>query len=525
MVSGAKTWLDAAAYFLVTILGFSFLFFLGLPFASHRETYWWLAMVHTEPVSYSLSFISSTYRPLHQVATWLGYIVLDHGGFPTSPLRQTLIQLVIYGCFVAAWWLIYLSAPRRRVFAVLACIVGGVFFSGYVQLFHVHGNAYVPPMLLLGALLWAGSKGLLDRYAGMFAAIATCLVLWHPFTPALFVGVYGGYYLQTWRSRRFAELLRGGIYIAAGIAAIGLVLVVLPRMWPGAAGLVVQTAKRPLGERLFAFVASYQTNEVNRVASVVAFALSMVTVAGARVSPRWKIVAAAAVTLLAALCLRNGIPLVLVWVGASAFKLLTLRQWRLMGLLGTVSLFPFGGGIGSPIHSLFALIVCTYVAQLELDGAEEMLSRVKVPLVAAAVIAAAVLVVAIRAGINVPIVGSAARPLLVERERTYQLENVLAWLRQSRYCGYTLSFVDAAGNPADSMESAINRTSRPPAALGDVREWWSRVGSCNHNATAARDGTVTVIFDDHALRGAEGVYTVPGRYARDATVWVQRGPD
>src|SRR4051812_47390625 len=62
---------DVFAYFLLTVLGFSFWFFVAVPFGSHRETYWWLATVHQHQFAHALSFISSTYRPLHQAATWL----------------------------------------------------------------------------------------------------------------------------------------------------------------------------------------------------------------------------------------------------------------------------------------------------------------------------------------------------------------------------------------------------------------------------------------------------------------------
>ena len=71
----------------------------------------------------------------------------------------------------------------------------------------------------------------------------------------------------------------------------------------------------------------------------------------------------------------------------------------------------------------------------------------------------------IRVGIKVPIVTRVASPLLTERERTYQLEHILAWLHNSDYCGYEIAFVENAGSPIDSVESAITRRNRPPAAL------------------------------------------------------------
>ena len=108
---------------------------------------------HAHDFSYAFGVISSTYRPLAQGTTWLAFKILDPSIFPTSVLRQALLQGCIYGMFVLAWWLIYSAAPLRRVFAVIAFIAGGVFFSGYVHLFHIYGIFYIPVMLTLGVSL------------------------------------------------------------------------------------------------------------------------------------------------------------------------------------------------------------------------------------------------------------------------------------------------------------------------------------------------------------------------------------
>jgi hypothetical protein len=71
-------------YFLLTVMGFSFWFFMAAPFASHRESYWWLGMVQSEPFARAFSFISKTYRPLAQGTSWLGFMVLDPNTFNCS---------------------------------------------------------------------------------------------------------------------------------------------------------------------------------------------------------------------------------------------------------------------------------------------------------------------------------------------------------------------------------------------------------------------------------------------------------
>ena len=56
--------IETLSYFIVTLLGFSFWFFMAVPFASHRESYWWLAMTPTHGFATAFSVISVTYRPV-----------------------------------------------------------------------------------------------------------------------------------------------------------------------------------------------------------------------------------------------------------------------------------------------------------------------------------------------------------------------------------------------------------------------------------------------------------------------------
>src|SRR6202035_5167897 len=144
---------------------------------------------------------SSTYRPLAQVVSWLGFRILNPSIFPISVLHQALLQGFVYGMFILAWWLIYSAAPQRRLFALVAFVVGGVFFSGYVHLFHIYGMFYVPVILTLGALLLFLASGKFEKREVWFAVIATALAFWHPFATAMFIGFYFGFYVDTFRQR------------------------------------------------------------------------------------------------------------------------------------------------------------------------------------------------------------------------------------------------------------------------------------------------------------------------------------
>ena len=95
---------QALAYFTLAVAGFSFWFLIGAPFASHRESYNWLAIVWRGELLDSLGMLNgTTWRPLAQFAAWLGFLGLNPNIFPTSIFRQALLQVGVYLMFVLSW--------------------------------------------------------------------------------------------------------------------------------------------------------------------------------------------------------------------------------------------------------------------------------------------------------------------------------------------------------------------------------------------------------------------------------------
>ena len=501
-------------YFIVTLLGFSFWFFMAVPFASHRETYWWLAMSTTHDFGTAFSVISVTYRPVAQAATWLAFLLLKPNVFPTSIVGQAFFQGLVYGLFALAWWFIYRAAFERRIFALVAFVAGGVFFPGYVHLFHIYGMMYVPVMLTIGGVLWLYASNQFEKRELLFAGIAMLLALWHPFATALFVGFYFGFYLETFRERRGRQHLQAILVMIVGLATIALVAFLFPRA----------DAKMSIDTRLFGFLVTYRTNEVNAVSSLVALLLSQVVVFSMAFSSKLKAIVSILVLALSAIFFVKSIPVLFVWMLVVLMKLLYLRRWGLFFLTLTAALLPFGGGIGAPVFALFAIVVAVYATPLGWSQAENELSFVRTRYVMAAVAATVVIIVMIRAGIKLPVVTKAASPLLAEREKTYQLEHILAWLHKSDYCGYDLKFADNANSPTDSIENVLMRKNRPPAAFEDVQLYWNSVLQCQRDNRDSKMETATVTFGSAELANAKPVFHVSGRYSGEAAVWVQDIP-
>jgi hypothetical protein len=345
-----------------------------------------------------------------------------------------------------------------------------------------------------------------------FAVLAIALTLWHPFAPALFLGFYFGLYLDTWCQRTRGQHVQAVAILVVGMIAVALLGIVFHR-----------PETMPLETRLFGFFVSYQTNEVNFVASLVAFSLTQMVVLSASLPARVKLAALLVVSGISSLLILKGVPLLLLWLLAVLVKVFCLRCWSLFFLALTAALFPLAGGIGSPMYALFAIVVATYVTALGWHEGERTLSYVRRPYLMGAIIAAVMVLLMIRLGINIPIVTRASTPLLAERERTYQLEKILAWQRDSGYCGYEIAFAEDARSPIDSVQSAITRRNRPPAALKDVQILWDTVLRCPVPEGPKRSvGVALVTFGGARPANLSPVFEVKGRYAGVATLWIER---
>ena len=497
--------LEAARFFLFSILGMSFWFFLAVPFASHRETYWWLAMVHTEPVLSSLGVISVTYRPVAQLVTWLAFRLLDLHTFPTNSTVQSLLQLVVYGGFAFAWWFFFKAAQCRRLFAIIACLVTGMLFPGYVHLFHVYGLMYVPVMLMLGALIFYYASGEFRRREKLFAALAIVLVLWHPFVPALFAGFYFGFLIETARQRTRKESIRGLLLLILCLAtAVGMGLL-----------FARPDAHMSIQVRLTGFFTSYRTTEINHIASTLSFVLSLLAFGSTAIPARIKLVGLAIIASVGCFLFVKSFPLVLLWLCIVLIKLAISGRWGVFFLTAAAASLPFGAGIGSPVFALFAITVAVYVTALDWPNAEARLGAIPAVAFDVCLFLAAAVVILIRSGVGVPVIDRAAQPLLAERERSYQLEQMIVWLHNSKYCNYRISFNEDAGNPIDSRNYGLLRDNRPPSSIDDVGLFWSRVMRCD--AIPGRDRTAIMTFGGIATKGRETVFEVPGKYAGNAT--------
>ncbi|MFM8558812.1 MAG: hypothetical protein ACKOC6_04295, partial [bacterium] len=170
----------------------AFWFVVGLPWGPHNEAFdWvvrleqrdlWAALVETFPSVLSL-------RPIGTGAAWALYRLGGHD--------DALIQVVNAAFALLAWGWAAAGERDRRWFALVSLVAGGVFFAGYIWVFHLHGIFYGPLLLYLAALVRA-ARGPLDlrTLLGVFVgALVTSLA--HPYALPLAVAFVAGATLET----------------------------------------------------------------------------------------------------------------------------------------------------------------------------------------------------------------------------------------------------------------------------------------------------------------------------------------
>jgi hypothetical protein len=485
------------AFSLLAVSGIAFWFLLGFPFAHHNESYDWASWIDT-PDLRSIAFFhfhgTGGYRPLAMAIAWLLYRI--DGG------KLVLIQLFNFACTVAAWQVMARAMDARRTFALLALVVGGVLFAGYLYLFHLHGVFYGPLLFWLACAVRATMKPTTPRGLAAVALGGFVASTAHPYALVLELAFMGGMLIETDWLRDPKKL---GFVLVASVAGAWLILDAMPNNF-------LVTASH-VGAR--AVLSSFRATEVNAAVSVVAALLALATVATTRWPRRVTAVTAVALVGLAALVLaRLGLPILPLWIAAALVKAGLHRRFAL-GLMLAVSLgLPFAGDAGSPTYLVFAFALATVILALDVAPIERALAAFQPRYALAGSAALLLLACLLRAGVSVPVVGSLARPVLAERERTQQLDRLLRQLLASPARMHPVRFATDAAAPVQSG-GALDRRRRPPTQQVCLDSYLLHV----RGRPEAGASPVYLSFGDGPVPGTP-LLTVPGRYAGPAVASV-----
>jgi hypothetical protein len=485
----------------LTVLGLSFWFWMGFPFGNHNESYVWVAYLKKwtfVDAFASRIFAIQNFRPLAQLLAWITFKAGGDSGVVT--------QVVNYLGGIAAWVVLLGSSNTRRTFSLLAVIVGGVFFSGYIYLFHLHGVFYSPLLLLLAYMILRSERPFSETTLLLIAVLAFLVSLVHPFASLIYIGYVAGILAEKGK-----ELRRYGRWMAY-LSIPTFLLVILGALLTG------QTYKTELDPWTYLTGAwtSYKMVMVHPLVSLVAAGLSVVAL-GDRFRSRGARVALVLATLaLSVLLYRIGIPVILLWLAVSLARALFLRRWVFVSLIVVTSALPASYPSGSPTYTVFVLMVCCAVTAAGTALPERLARLLQPRYILALLLVSALSLTLVRLDVSLPGLSRVAQPLLAEREKTIQLESVITWVMGSGYQDYDLILERNASQPRVSRD-AIDRRLRPPASqenldyyMGDLR-LWKPVERGTHR-------TLRVSFGETEGDGEDVVYAITSKHAGWAVV-------
>jgi hypothetical protein len=478
-------------------MGLAFWFLIGLPWGPHNESFDWVVRLEQRTFWSALfdKFPSVLgLRPLGTGPAWLLYRL---GGHDVG-----LTQFVNAAMALFAWGWLAMDARPPRLFALLSLVVSGVFFAGYIWVFHAHGIFY-GPLIVYVASLARTARGTLDPRALLGAFVgAVVTALAHPYALPLVVAFAAGAIVETpeLRSRAGAATLA---VVVTGCVAVSMLL-------------VPDYGHSVPGSPLAGWITSFKTCEVNRVGAGVAALLAAWT--ASRSWPGRAGAIAALLTLgLAAAAAAAGLPVLPLWIAWAAARAARLGRSTIVALLAATALLPLPNPTGSPTYAIFALMVGAYATSLDDEDAERPLLRWGGAPAGIAVAVLLAVALAVRGGWPVPVASRLARPLLAEGERTRQLEVLAARLMGSPWKAEPVRFATAKGDPV--KVNALDRGVRPPTEDNHLTTWldWKRGGPAT-----GRD-TLLLAFGGESRVGMDTLFVAHGRYAGDALV-LRRSP-
>jgi len=485
-------------YGVLVILGISFWFGLGFPFANHNESFVIVTQLEKMDLGDVLTnrvYPVANYRPLGQAVAWLGYTLGGRSG--------ASVQLFNYVVAALAWLVLFFALRERRVMGFAALLSGGVLFSGYIYLFHLHGVFYSPLLLLVAMLFMLETKTITAGRLWVVTLTALVAAFFHPYALPVFLAALVGFVLE--RPREFGAFRRmlGGTIV--GALALIVVLVIVPR----------HESLMTTREMLEGIVTSYRMVEVNSIVSAAVTLLVVLTVWSFPITStnRWIALGAALACVVVAYIL--GVPIMFVWIGVSLVKAILLKKWWLGIVIAGTALLPGPAATGSPTYAIFVIMACTGALALSWRGAEEKISPWGDWIAGLTMVSAVCLLILLRSGVQVPVLSRVAQPIIAEREKTFQMEEIVNWLVHSEYARYEPVLIRRSDNPRGASD-AVDRTHRPPTD----QEYLSKYTGSRRQGDAQPGKTLLVGFGGDEVPGETALFTVESSQAGPARVFL-----
>jgi hypothetical protein len=280
------------------------------------------------------------------------------------------------------------------------------------------------------------------------------------------------------------------------------------------------TASYSIAQQIAGLITSYRMLEVHRLISLFLFALILLTVASMRtLSTTSRVIIGLLASFFSFTFFYNRLPIAIIWIIVALLKMAILRKWSLALLIVFTAPLPLGLPFGSPTYAIYAMFAGTLALPWAWEELERKINFPDMKTVLLFYGLALLLVVPLRNGINLPIISSFANPLLAEKEKTYQLKEIMDWVLASNYRDCKVLLHHDKYSPAYSPSQAIARTHIPPTAQMYVDEYMEMMRGPLNNQRA-RTTNLIVTFGNEGLPGMRLLKSLDGRWAGRASIFV-----
>lgn len=484
----------------IAILGITFWFFLAFPFANHNESYRWLAIFNNSSFYNILTekmAAVATFRPLGQIVAYLSYKLTGGSIY--------LVQIFNYIVAIAAWFFIAIQIKDKKLFSIACLFVGGAFFSGYIYLFHLHGVFYSPLLLQISLLFYFFEfTGKYSDYKVSGSFLLTILIsFFHPFAFPILIAYLTGIFLERLRVNAPKQHM---LFIVIILISFLFVLI-------GGSG-----NREITGKNLNSLVCTYNLVEAHSLISLLSFALCIITLISIdKFNKTQKLILSLVTTVMTIFFWQNHLPILLLWIFVSLLKTIVLKKWSFVLLLLCTSILPIIGS-GSPTYSIFTIIICTVILAYKSDNLECKIIQLKKRYVLIAYVFCFVLILLLRAGVHLPVVSSLTKPILAEKEKTFQLESLISWVLNSEYknCALLLSYDKS--NPVDAGDVNIKRKHLPPTFQNYLDIYMNSKRNYLID-TAFNNAKLYITFGDDKKGKMTLLKTIDGKFAGKAIIF------
>ena len=478
-----------------SILGISFWFFLGFPFANYHESYEWIAQFNTNSVSdvvFQAIGHYSSYRPLGQATAITLYKLFNDSMLP--------IQLFNYCIIVVSFFILISASNEKKGLSLVLAIVGGFFFMGFSILFHLHGLYYSSLLLLIAVLVYFYHKPISVQNLLLIFLVVLITSLFHPYAIYIFIFFTAGYFIEKRKLLLFNHYILGFSFIIIGIV---LAIILVPD----------QTIHWEVKKLL----SVYKPLDKNLIMSAISVFLSLLTIRSIKIDINLKNYFSAGILLLVVIFYVLSVPVIFAWFLSAIFKTSFLNRWTLVFLIAATLFFPMITGFESRHLYFLILIVCAYTVPLDWELMESKLNFIDGKKTFIVLICVLLLFLILKQGIHLPVISNIVKPLLVEKEKTHQLEKIVSWLIKSEYKEYNIKFVSEYST-GSGVKNEDRSSQRFPTKNIYLNNYLNSLRPNNYRKLT--DKLLLVCFDNSSIENAEPVYFVLGKWAGKASVFV-----